>query len=174
MTYALITTASNSVIPLSAVISYQFLAFFPELNTQESIATDTAHVRNEFATLHTITTLVNLSSLLALPMLPRQKDEIRDIVNNGGSSHKWGCFTLASIIIFLLYSTIVTFMTVAGADTYGCYKVLGGEGCSDDESNIPAYMLVCSVFLYCYGVNFYLSFLPILQGKKKFTFSMFC
>ena len=106
-------------------------------------------------------------------MLPRQKDEIRQIVNHGGTSYYWGCFTLSSIVIFLIYSTIVTFMTVAGADTYGCLKILGGEGCNDDESSIPAYVLVCIVFIYCYGVNFYLSFLPIFKREKKFNFSMF-
>lgn len=41
ITYSLITTASNAVSPLSAVISYQLLAFFPLLNDQNSIAADT-------------------------------------------------------------------------------------------------------------------------------------
>ena len=41
ITYSLITTASNAVAPLSAVISYQLLAFFPLLNDQSSIAADT-------------------------------------------------------------------------------------------------------------------------------------
>ena len=49
ITYSLITTATNAVSPLSAVISYQLLAFFPSLNDQESIAEDTPQVRHEMA-----------------------------------------------------------------------------------------------------------------------------
>ena len=65
----MITTATNAVSPLSAVVSYQLLAFFPSLNEQESIATDTPQVRREFATLHLFVIVLNLSSLLTLPLL---------------------------------------------------------------------------------------------------------
>ena len=77
ITYSLITTASNAVSPLSAVISYQLLAFFPLLNDQNSISADTPEVRKQFATLHSIVIILNLSSLLSLPLLPRQKKETR-------------------------------------------------------------------------------------------------
>jgi len=173
ITYSLITTASNSVGPLSSVISYQFMAFLPALNTQEGIEADTPEVRNQFAFLIFITEVIGLTSLLALPMLPRQKKETRELVAKGETSAFWAAFTLISGLIFLIYSTIVTFFTVAGADTYGCYKVLGGEGCTDDESSAAVYILIGIVFLYCYGVNFYLSFWPIITGREKFSFSMF-
>ena len=127
--------------PLSAVISYQFLAFFPALNSQKSIKEDTPEVRKEFATLHMLTILVNLTSLIALPMLPRQKNEVREIVKSGKlfvivfiyrvnsltnelksgeTSTFWSSFSLISAFVFLIYSTVVTFMTVASADVYGC------------------------------------------------------
>lgn len=77
ISYSLITTASNAVSPLSAVVSYQLLAFFPLLNDQDSIAADTPEVRKQFASLHTIVIMLNLSSLLSLPLLPRQKKETR-------------------------------------------------------------------------------------------------
>jgi len=173
ITYALITTASNTVSPLSSVISYQFLAFFPDLNTQQSLATDTPEVRKHFALLHTITIIVHLTSLLALPLLPRQKKETRELVLKGEKSAFWGRFAICSMFTFLVYSTIVTLVTVTKHDVYGCFKILGGGGCSAEESSAPAYMLVSSVFLYCYGVNFYHSFWPIIQGREKFSFSMF-
>ena len=75
--------------------------------------------------------------------------------------------------IFLVYSTIITFMTVAGADTYGCLKILGGSGCTENESDIPVYLLIGVAFLYCYGLNFYFTFWPILKGETKFTWDMF-
>lgn len=173
LTYSLITTASNAVSPLSSVISYQLLAFFPSLNDQASIATDTDEVRREFALLHFLVILINLSSLLALPMLPRQKKETRDLVAGGETSAFWGRFALISAFVFLTYSTIVTFVTVAAHDMYGCLKIFGGGGCSADESSAPAHVLVAAVLVYCYGVNFYHSFWPCLRGKRRFSFSMF-
>ena len=133
ITYSLVTTAANATIPLSVVIAYQFLAFFPDLNTQEGIAQDTPEIRNQFAFLVLLTEIINLSSLLSLPMLPRQKEETRELVNSGESSSFWAKFTLISGGVFLIYSTCITFFTVAGAETYGCLKILGGSGCSADE-----------------------------------------
>merc|ERR1740121_175822 len=106
-------------------------------------------------------------------MLPRQRRETRDLVAIGETSFSWGCFTVISGFIFLIYSTIATFLKVAEADTYGCYKILGGEGCSDGESNVPSYLLFFSTLFYCYSVNFYLSFWPIIIGQKNLSFAMF-
>ncbi|KAL9191362.1 hypothetical protein ACHAXT_001068 [Thalassiosira profunda] len=173
ITYALITTATNAVSPLSAVISYQLLAFFPSLNDQESIATDTPQVRREFACLHALVIVLNLSSLLSLPLLPRQKKETRELVAKGEKSTFWGAYCIGSAFTFLLYSTVATFVTVRYHDIYGCAKILGGGGCSAEESSIATLALVSAILLYCYGTSFYLSYLPILRGKKKFTWRMF-
>ena len=61
---------------------------------------------------------------------------------------------------------IVTFMTVAGADTYGCLKILGGAGFSEDESCIPVYCLMGACFVYCYGW-------PLLVGRSSLGVSSF-
>ena len=90
-----------------------FSLFFPELATQESIATDTPQVRHELGVLHAITIVINLTSLLSLPLLPRQKKETRELVASGEKSKFWGAFALLSGLTFLIYSTIVTFVTVA-------------------------------------------------------------
>lgn len=142
ITYSMITTATNAVSPLSAVISYQLLAFFPTLNDQESIATDTPQVRSEFATLHLLVIILNLSSLLSLPLLPRQKKETRELVAKKEKSTFWGAYAMCSAFLFLCYSTFVTFITVRYHDVYGCMKVLGGGGCSADESGSAALALV--------------------------------
>lgn len=173
ITYSLITTATNAVSPLSAVVSYQLLAFFPLLNDQESIATDTPEVRSQFASLQALVMLINVSSLLSLPLLPRQKKETREMVAKGEISSFWGSFVILSALTFLCYSTIVTFVTVKYHDVYGCMKVLGGGGCSADESSTMALGLVSCIFLYCYGVSFYLTYLPIFTGERSFSRSMF-
>lgn len=173
ITYSLITTATNAVSPLSAVISYQLLAFFPSLNDQESIATDTPQVRKEFACLHTLVIILNLSSLLTLPLLPRQKKETRELVAKGEKSTFWGVYVIGSVLIFLCYSTVVTFITVKHHDTYGCFKIFGGGGCSEEESGVMALGLVSVILLYCYGTSFYLSYLPIIKGDRSFSWKMF-
>lgn len=173
ITYSLITTATNAVSPLSAVVSYQLLAFFPLLNDQESIATDTPKVRTQFATLQALVMLINLSSLLSLPLLPRQKKQTRELVAKGETSSFWGSFVIFSALTFLSYSTLVTFVTVKYHDVYGCMKILGGGGCSADESSTMALGLVTCIFAFCYGVNFYLSYLPILTGERNFSWAMF-
>jgi hypothetical protein len=173
ITYSLITTASNATGPLSTVISFQFMALFPQLNTQEGLASDTPEVRNQFALLILIVELINLSSLLSLPMLPRQKKEMQELVAKGETSTFWAKFTLTSASIFLIYSTFVTFIAVGASETMGCSKILGGNGCTEDESSIPVYFLMGILFLYCYGLNFYFTFWPILTGREKFSFDMF-
>lgn len=173
ITYSLITTAGNAVLPLSSVISYQFMAFFPKLNTQEGLKEDSQEVRNQFGLLLLALEIVNVTSLLSLPMLPRQKKETRELVAKGETSSFWASFTLISGFVFLIYSTLVTFLTVAGADTYGCYKVFGGSGCTEDESSVPVYLLIGISFAYCYGINFYHTFWPIITGREKFSWDMF-
>jgi hypothetical protein len=173
ITYSLITTANNATIPLSVVISYQFMAFFPDLNTQEGLASDTPSVRNQFALLILIVEAINLTSLLSLPMLPRQREECHELMAIGDKSPFWARFALISGGIFLIYSTIVTFMTVVGADRYGCLKVLGGEGCTENESSVPVILLMSFSFVYCYGLNLYFTFWPILKGEKKLSLGMF-
>jgi len=173
ITYSLITTANNATLPLSVVISYQFMAFFPALNTQDGLAVDTPGVRREFALLIVIVECINLTSLLSLPMLPRQKKEAQELVAKGETSAFWAKFTLISATVFLVYSSVVTFMTVAGAETFGCLKILGGPGCTEGESSVPVFVLIALVFLYCYGINFYFTFWPILRGREKFNFGMF-
>ena len=173
ITYSLITTAANATVPVSVIIAYQFLAFFPNLNSQDGLASDTREVRNQFAFLIILTEVINLSSLLSLPMLPRQKEETRELVKQGDESAGWAIFTLVTGGLFLIYSTCITFFTVAGAEKYGCYKVLGGSGCTEDESDIPVYLLIGIAGLYCYGLNFYFTFWPIICGREKFSIGMF-
>jgi len=173
ITYGLITTATNATSPLSAVISYQLLAFFPSLNDQENIAADTPQVRSELASLQWLVMILNLSSLLSLPLLPRQKKETRELVARGEKSTLWGAYVIGSVFAILAYSSVVTLVTVRYNDVYGCMKVLGGTGCSADESSVMALFFVVVILLYCYGTSFYLSYMPILTGERKFTWKMF-
>lgn len=146
ITYALITTASNATIPLSSVISYQFMAFFPELNTQAGIAADTPNVRRDMALLILLVEIVNVTSLFSLPMLVRQKKEAQEMVEAGGESKFWARFTVVSVLVFLIYSTLVTFLTIAGADTVSvCECALALFACSPMNAHICIYLLWSSM-----------------------------
>jgi hypothetical protein len=54
------------------------MALFPSLNTQAGLAVDDETVRKQFALLLLIVEVIGLTSLLALPMLPRQKKETKE------------------------------------------------------------------------------------------------
>jgi len=171
--YALYTSATNVVVPLATVVSNQLMSFFPDLDKQEQLETDTDSIRRDMAYLHLIVIIINLSSLLSLPILQPQRREARELMARGETSFYWGLFTMISGFVFIIYSTVATFLKVAKAETYGCYKILGGEGCSDGESSVPTYLLVFSALFYCYSVNFYLTFWPIIIGQKSWSFSIF-
>jgi len=174
VTYALITTSADATMSLSSVISNQLLSFFPSLATQASIATDTPLVRNDMTALFLIVTLVNTSALLVLPLLPRQREEAWKIMKEGVQSAFWGGFALISGLVFLVYSTIVTFLTVAGADTYGCMAILGGPGCGAGGGVDPgATTLLALIFLYCFFVFGCFVVRPIAKGEKKFSWGMY-
>ena len=78
------------------------------------------------------------------------------------------CDLLRIITIYPHYSLPLPLFAIPPSSlSYGCFKIFGGTGCSANESPVPARFLVIAALLYCYVVNFYLSYLPILRGKKR-------
>jgi hypothetical protein len=167
MTYALISTAGNVAYPLATVLSQQLLSFFPALASQDTIKADTPEVRNQMMGLFILTELINFTALLSLPMLPRQRKETRLLVKEGGSSSFWGKFGLISGLVALIYSSIISWITVADPKI-GCLNVLGGTGCKD-ASAVGAkvdyafsIVLMVMVFLYCYVIIYIFT----IRGQK--------
>jgi len=167
MTYALITTAGNVAGPLSTVLSQQLLSFFPALQSQDTIKADTPEVRNQMMGLFVLTEVINFSALLCLPMLPRQRKETRQLVKEGGTSSFWGKFGLISGLVALIYSSIISWVTVADPKI-GCLNILGGTGCKD-ASAVSAkvdyafsIVLMAMVFLYCYVIIYIFT----IRGQK--------
>jgi len=170
--FALLYGAFKIVQVVCGVLSNQMLAFFPDLNEQESLDSDTQDIRRQMGYLTLITILINLSAIFALPFLPRGRTDTRELIVTSEPSTFWGVFSIASYLVFLSYSTVITGMTVAG-DDYGCYKIVGGEGCTEDESDIPVYCLFFGALFYLYSLIFYHCYWPVLQGRERFSFSMF-
>lgn len=166
ITYSLITTSHNAVSPLGTVISNQLMAAFPLLNDPTTLKVDDSEVRGQYASLLFIVVAFNLSSLLALPLLPRQKREARELLANGETSGFWAGFTAISCAIIIIYSTILVVYNVVGdEETQLCSYLLGGSGC-EGESKAPVIILLTIVFVYTYGIIFYHGYWPAI--KKKF------
>ena len=80
---------------------------------------------------------------------------------------------MASGFVFLVYSTLVSFIAVARAGAYGCYKVFGGLSCTENESSVQICLLIGIAHEHFYDVNFYYSFWPIVAGHEKISLGFF-
>jgi len=168
VTYSLITSATAVTHPLATTVSIALLSFFPALNEQNSFSDDTPAVRNSMAALMVIVVVLNWTGLLAMPMLPRQRQETRDLVERNETSKTWAAVALTVGLCALIYSTLVTIFSARG----GCAAILGGPGCSDGKP-IGVYLAMAVIFGFCYIIPTYHVYWPIVIGKERFTWRMF-
>ena len=106
-----------------------------------------------------IISYIHFLSLQALPMLPRQREETSQLVREGKISIFWGRFGLCSIVLVLIYTSVIIWTTVLDPQL-ACLRILGGTGCSvDDDIGISSkadyiisIILMVGILLYCYGV----------------------
>ena len=106
-----------------------------------------------------IISYIHFLSLQALPMLPRQREETSQLVREGKISIFWGRFGLCSIVLVLIYTSVIIWTTVLDPQL-ACLRILGGTGCSvDDDIGISSkadyiisIILMVGILLHCYGV----------------------
>ena len=92
-------------------------------------------------------------------MLQRQREETFQLVREGNTSTFWGCFGLCSLVLALIYTSVVIWTTVLDPQL-ACLRILGGTDCSVDVDtgiNIKAdynisIILMVGILLYCYGI----------------------
>jgi len=168
VTYALITSATAATYPLATAVSLALFSFFPTLNEQDSLSEDTPEVRNSMATLIVIILILNWTGVLAMPMLPRQREETRELVKKNEKSKLWAAVALIAGLLAIVYSTIITIYSAEG----GCAKIFGGPGCGG-QTHTGLYVAMGIIFGFCYLVPFYHVYWPILTGKEKFQWGMF-
>ncbi|VEU39272.1 unnamed protein product [Pseudo-nitzschia multistriata] len=85
----------------------------------------------------------------------------------------WGGITLFSTLVLMLYSACVATVPYAipGAR---CYKLLGGQGCSEDSNDTALVILQIVIMTsFCFVIPTVLIYWPILRGKAKFSRDMY-
>lgn len=169
VTYALITSATAATYPLATAVSLALLSFFPILNEQDSLSEDTPAVRNAMASLIVVILVLNWSGVLAMPMLPRQREETRELVKKNEKSKLWAAVALIAGLCAIIYSTIITIFSARG----GCAAIFGGPGCDDGNPGQGLFVVMAVIFGFCYCVPFYHVYWPILMRRESFRWSIF-
>jgi len=123
--YGLLTSSMNLSLPFAYTLSKYVNAPFNISN--EDIQNDSHRTRRLVTITALISNVVQLLALLFLPLLPRQKAETQDLIKTGGSSRKWGIFTLVVLTFALIWSNVVNVLSVF--ESTSCLVIAGGDGC---------------------------------------------
>ncbi|CCI49187.1 unnamed protein product [Albugo candida] len=124
--YGLLTTVSNLSAPFASTIAKKVDGNFDVDN--DSIQNESFHVRKHVSIVYGIRYIVNLSALMWLPLLPRQKAEAQALKRQGESCKWMGAFTIGYLSVALIWSTVVNVLSIHPATT--CLKFIGGKGCT--------------------------------------------
>ena len=109
MTYSILSSIHNMVIPVTTVLSNNLGSAFALSN--EDIKRDDTEVRAQWSYLNLVVSLINMASLLALYWFPKQKDDAQELCKKPANRYiGWTMFLLAFGL--LIYGTIVTVLTV--------------------------------------------------------------
>eukprot|EP01135_Chromosphaera_perkinsii_P007608 Nk52_evm64s914 gene=Nk52_evmTU64s914 len=109
LAYALVTTAGNLVIPFSQVLSNNIGKIFPL--SDADLARDDTEVRANFCYLQVLVNALNVLSLVMLVIYPSQKAAAREL-RDKYASKPLGYAIMATALVFLVYGTLVTVLTV--------------------------------------------------------------
>lgn len=123
--YGLLTTVTNLASTFSSTISKNIDVNFKV--SSDDIAEDTHEVRKDVTTVYLIAYALQLSGLILLPLLPRQKQETQELKAKGGKSAIIGAITIFYLAFALCWSVMVNIMSIYPSTS--CYKWVGGDGC---------------------------------------------
>ncbi|KAL3659772.1 hypothetical protein V7S43_015075 [Phytophthora oleae] len=129
--YGLVGSISNIAIPLASTLTKNVGSNFDVAN--EDIVEDSNHVRWEVTYVLLIRYAVNLSGLLFLPLLPRQKAETQQLKQIGGSSRFMGLLTIFYFGFSLCWTVMVNIMSIYPSTS--CLQIAGGAGCDASEQH---------------------------------------
>lgn len=115
-----------------------------------------------------VAVILKLSTIYFLPLFPRQRKEAKEKSDRNETSRLWLIFLLVATGLTLVFTTLRAWGPVILPDNITCMRILGGIGCSEDESMIPLYLKFFVVLGFCYGVPTALVYVPIITGKQKF------
>jgi hypothetical protein len=120
--YGLLTATTNLSTPfgrsMAKIINAQFKVWL------QDIIDDTQEVRRDVTITIWICYAMKLLSLCFLPLLPRQKEETRELRRTGGKSKLMGIVTIVYLTFAMVWSTMINLMTMY--DKTKCWKITGG------------------------------------------------
>ena len=125
ITYGAMTTLHNCGNAVSNVISNNLLPIYNVTN--DAIAADTSEVRWNLTKLTLITTGIGLSSLIFIPLVPNQKDDVQRMKNTLPRSKTLANLCMFCIVFGMLYGAAVSALAIF-PDT-SCLPIAGGSGC---------------------------------------------
>ncbi|KAE9265457.1 hypothetical protein PF008_g31858 [Phytophthora fragariae] len=129
--YGLVGSVANIAIPLASTLSKNVDSYFDVTNSD--IVEDTTHVRWEVTYVLIIRYSMNLTGLVFLPLLPRQKGETKQLKHNGGSSRMMGLLTACYFGCSLCWTVMVNIMSIYPSTS--CLVIAGGTGCDSSGSH---------------------------------------
>eukprot|EP01135_Chromosphaera_perkinsii_P001449 Nk52_evm7s171 gene=Nk52_evmTU7s171 len=124
ITYSVLTTCHNLVLPFSSVLSNNIGKLFDLSNAD--IERDDTEVRAQWSYLQLTVNFINIASLVSLLLLPRQKAEARHLCTKPSNPVIGRCM-LTLALAFLIYGTVVTVLTIIPSTQ--CLEITGGDGC---------------------------------------------
>ncbi|KAF1334517.1 Folate-biopterin transporter, partial [Globisporangium splendens] len=120
--YGLLTATTNLSTPfgrsMAKIINAQFKVWL------QDIIDDTQEVRRDVTITIWICYAMKLLSLCFLPLLPRQKEDTRELRRTGGKSKIMGIVTIVYLTFAMIWSTMINLMTMY--DKTKCWKITGG------------------------------------------------
>lgn len=125
-TYGLVVTFHNMAIPLG-VSAYKSVDSYFDIS-DDRIHADSPKVRWTVFYTYLLVWGVQLASMGALFLLPRQRLEIQHLGFYGGRSHVAGAVVVATLALVLLYSPTTNVLSLF--KTTQCLRIAGGRGCS--------------------------------------------
>ncbi|CAE7286533.1 unnamed protein product [Symbiodinium natans] len=128
LTYGLVGTVMHSSQPLSVAVSNQVSSLFqPSLSKPENYQRDEDSFRRTVALSYALTYLCSMLGALALPLIPRQKQDAQARKGKGRNR----CMTALVILIPALCLPYgITVLLLTSQPQTACLRFVGGPGCA--------------------------------------------
>ena len=125
ITYGAMTTLHNCGNAVSNVISNNLLPIYNVTN--DAIAADTSEVRWNLTKLTFITTGIGLSSLIFIPLVPDQKEDVQRMKTHLPRSKTLANLCMFCIVFGMFYGAAVSALAIFPGTS--CLPIAGGSGC---------------------------------------------
>ena len=126
--YGLVGTLQHASLPLATAVSNQVYGLFnPKLSALENYVADTPQFRATVAWSYALSYAMSLTSLCALPLIPKQKVDAQRRKKEWSSNAFLASLVLIVPALSLIYGVTVLILSIQPQTA--CLKWVGGPGC---------------------------------------------